>query len=459
MIDNLVVGQTIAATTTLTGSASNAYIYADNNTLKAVQYRNSDTIDSGLSDGGIWDESTYNTSLTKTNNIAHTYTATLPQPGDPRLWSRGYTSSGYMIGADNNGGYMKVYLNGVYNKLFVPSFAVSQGWWYAESFYFPEYGGLVWLRGDNLYVGVRQTSQTERTLLKFKLSTAQTEEVAYVANIGSSDIGQSFWMTQERNGKIHILSTSLVLSTYDEDLNLISTSMIDPPPTGFGIRGFGVDEDVLVLVLNSAGTVSGALEVRYLPTGEQLSYIPSVNFYGEQSTRVIFTDDSIYVQTRNTVSRVEFRRYDLKPFLRTPRTKVYELEKGWSFDGNYIPHFLELNWYWGDNPVDFTGLQKVRVHGLTKGFVKLSVSVNGMETDNMDYLPFYSEPQIVDLPRNPYYVTSDYVPATNYTDVAARGLSIQMKFEGTNRVLNAPEPSHVLQVLVLQTVPTGQRSH
>lgn len=138
---------------------------------------------------------------------------------------------------------------------------------------------------------------------------------------------------------------------------------------------------------------------------------------------------------------------------------VYEMEKGWSFDGNYIPHFLELNWYWGDNPVDMTGLQKVRIHGLTKGFTKLQLSVNGMETDMLDYLPYYSEPQQIDLPRQPYFVNPDYEPVTNYTDTAARGLSVQMKFEGRNTDIVRPEPSHVIQVLVLQSVPTGQRSH
>lgn len=37
----------------------------------------------------------------------------------------------------------------------------------------------------------------------------------------------------------------------------------------------------------------------------------------------------------------------------TAPTLVQEFEKGWSFDGKYIPHFVELNWYFGDNPVDF----------------------------------------------------------------------------------------------------------
>lgn len=145
----------------------------------------------------------------------------------------------------------------------------------------------------------------------------------------------------------------------------------------------------------------------------------------------------------------------------TPKTKhrVYEMEKGWSFDGDYIPHMLELNWLFGDNPVDFTGMQKIRIHGLAKGQAKLQVAVNSMETDGLDYEAWYSEPQHIDLPRHTKFVQSEYYPVTNYVDTAARGLSVQMKFTGRNENLNSPEPSHVIQVLVLQTTNTGARSN
>lgn len=138
---------------------------------------------------------------------------------------------------------------------------------------------------------------------------------------------------------------------------------------------------------------------------------------------------------------------------------VYEMEKGWSFDGNYIPHFLELNWFFGDNPVDFTGTQKVRIHGLSKGIAKLLVATNSMETDQLDYEAWYDEPQWIDLPRTDKKVASDYFSATNYTDVAARGISVQFKFSGRNEDITLPEPSHVIQVLVIQTTDTGARSN
>ena len=149
---------------------------------------------------------------------------------------------------------------------------------------------------------------------------------------------------------------------------------------------------------------------------------------------------------------------------------VYEMEKGFSFDGGYIPHFLELNWFFGDNPVDFTGLRKVRVHGVSKGSVNMQVSANGLTTDDMDYDEHYSDPQELNLPRNIVYTSDEYKSVTNTTDLAARGLSVQLKFEGIPKqididngggttTIDAPEPSHVLQVLVLQTTDTGARSN
>jgi len=131
---------------------------------------------------------------------------------------------------------------------------------------------------------------------------------------------------------------------------------------------------------------------------------------------------------------------------------VYELEKGWSFDGYYIPHFLELNWYFGDTPITYHTIQKLRVYGLAKGNVDLQVSTNGMQTS---FLEDYTSAQYIDL-RSPYkFVSSDFKPVTEFTDLENRGISIQMKFEGRNTDILKPVPGHVLQVLVVQSSPEG----
>lgn len=143
-------------------------------------------------------------------------------------------------------------------------------------------------------------------------------------------------------------------------------------------------------------------------------------------------------------------------FRQSKPSLAYELDKGWSFDGRYIPHFLELNWLFLEDPVTYKSISKVRVHGLVKGVVNLQMSMSGMQGDPAtDYISDYMEPQFLDLPFTPIFVHSDFIPSTNYVDYSDRGLALQMKFEGRNTDINKPEPAHVLQVLALQSSPQG----
>lgn len=146
----------------------------------------------------------------------------------------------------------------------------------------------------------------------------------------------------------------------------------------------------------------------------------------------------------------------LGPIITGRPNYVYELDKGWSFDGNYIPHYVELNWYFGDNPVDYRGVQKLRIHGLTKGRCFLEVASNGMQTD---YIEDYSEAQYINLPRNPTLISTDYVPITNYAEPLNRGISVQFKFQGSNTDITLPEPGHVIQVLIVQSTTDGNRAN
>lgn len=138
---------------------------------------------------------------------------------------------------------------------------------------------------------------------------------------------------------------------------------------------------------------------------------------------------------------------------------VYELDRGWGFDGRYIPHLLELNWYFAEDPFTYKSTQNIRIHGLTKGRASLNVAVAGMQTE---YDSDYGKPQIVDLPYHPAITSSEFVPATNYAESANRGISLQLKFEGrwpTTELgvvnIMQPEPPHVLQVLAMQNSPQG----
>lgn len=225
--------------------------------------------------------------------------------------------------------------------------------------------------------------------------------------------------------------------------------LVDPAPAGSTVSG----------TLNVL-----SLDITFAPTWYFVVVIDGVvnSFIIESGNTYPFeydvgTGDSveIYVSRDGTGGGYQYSyEVEISPITPEPLRPyyVYELDKGWTFDGAYIPHFLELNWYFGDSPTQYHGIQKIRVHGLSKGRSYLTVSLNGMQTD---YEPDYTEPQILDLPRNPKVISIDLFPETNYVDTAGRGLSIQMKFEGRNTDIALPEPQHALQVLILQSSPVG----
>lgn len=133
---------------------------------------------------------------------------------------------------------------------------------------------------------------------------------------------------------------------------------------------------------------------------------------------------------------------------------VYELDKGWTFDGYYIPCFVELNWYFGEDPFTDKTVQKVRIHGLAKGHSNVQLSVSNLSI-NKDYEENYTEAQLIPLPRNPKELSTEFIPVTNYVDSSNWGIALQMKFEGSNLNIELPEPMHVLQVLAFQMTPRG----
>lgn len=178
-----------------------------------------------------------------------------------------------------------------------------------------------------------------------------------------------------------------------------------------------------------------------------------------QSGTSIYTDDDINGEIGTGYAEYYidvFTEDDTPEPTARPTYPVYEMEKGWSFDGNFIPHFVELNWLFQEDPFTYKSINKIRIHGLTKGVVNLQVQLSGMQGDiTTDYIQDYTDPQFIDLPFTPIYVQDDFLSVTNYVDYSSRGIALQMKFEGRNKDIAKPEPSHVLQILALQGTPEG----
>lgn len=135
---------------------------------------------------------------------------------------------------------------------------------------------------------------------------------------------------------------------------------------------------------------------------------------------------------------------------------VYSLEQGDSFDGNYIPHYFETNWFFGQTPIQYSTLHALRMYGLSRGHAGVAVQVVGAQNDfDFSGASYTTSSSDISLPRTSGAIYEDYRPATNRTDINGRGLAIKLKFSGSNTNLAVVEPSHVCQVLITYATPTG----
>lgn len=231
--------------------------------------------------------------------------------------------------------------------------------------------------------------------------------------------------------------------------------------TGVGTP-YSYSGGVNLLAIDQAGPVIYSNVLDFRRSEEPLVFETTLPGTGAQEIIGILSGTSIYTldQISGEIGSGGANYYiDVLVAEAPPPTKtypVYEMEKGWSFDGNFIPHFVELNWLFQEDPFTYKSINKIRIHGLTKGIVNLQVQLSGMQGEPAtDYIQDYMDPQFIDLPFTPIYVQGDFLSTTNYVDYSDRGIALQMKFEGRNTDVTKPEPSHVLQILALQGTPQG----
>ena len=313
------VGAAITDTLTIPDSYKTAYIYPLANDNLGVAYAAD-----GVAVGGFYHTREYDSDLVQVGATVDIEWMA-GSIGDSRLWLRGVNEDGLGLTADDSSGFCKLFDTGVYQGYYQPDYTATvdySSWWYAEAGWAPEYGGLVWFGPDAdnvecVYIGVRKTGTTspppnnyvENVILKFPLTGgAATPQLEVAQSVGTTT-NPRFWMTRSRDKMIYAITQDGNLMTYDADLVLQSTVALTFPVTGTGntLRGFGVDGDVLALVYEDGGvTAEGRIEFRNLLTQTFISSISSANVVGREATRVLFTDDSCYVQCRNWVGRIEF---------------------------------------------------------------------------------------------------------------------------------------------------------
>lgn len=233
--------------------------------------------------------------------------------GDSRLFLRAMREDLIAVSADDNFGYCKRISGGTYTGYYQPT-GVGTSWWYNEQGFSPEFGGLVWFSDDSLYIGVRQTSQAFNTLYRFPLNPAgnAVPQTALLTPVGSA-ISPYFWMTRARSGEIHVVTQDGRFRTYNADLELLDDRAFGLPLAGF--RGFGVDMGIICAVYATTGGVSAGCQ--FASTDDwslRGGRILNASMDGNQATRVLFDDQSCYIQCRNWVGRIEYR----------PEEKLYD---------------------------------------------------------------------------------------------------------------------------------------
>jgi hypothetical protein len=137
---------------------------------------------------------------------------------------------------------------------------------------------------------------------------------------------------------------------------------------------------------------------------------------------------------------------------------VYELDKGWSFAGNYIPHYFTTNWNYASQPMSVKLLRKILLEGVSRGSAHLVVTTaSDWSTD------FTTTETQLNLPRTAESeISDDFVAYSNINSLASRGRLIAIKLAGDPQgdtaalKLAAAEPSHVAQVLILGFTVDGQ---
>jgi hypothetical protein len=157
---------------------------------------------------------------------------------------------------------------------------------------------------------------------------------------------------------------------------------------------------------------------------------------------------------RGGIERIYVSHNDFMDLVET--AYVFGLEQGNSFDGNYIPHSFETNWYFGEAPIQYSGIQKIRLHGLSRGYTTMDIYAAGiMEDYAFGENVFSTTSENLNLPRTPGNIYNDLLPVTNICNLSNRGLGIQLRFKGQNTDLTKPEPGHTAQVMVVYSRPIG----
>lgn len=232
--------------------------------------------------------------------------------GDSRLWMVGITSDGWGVSNDNNFGLCKLTFDGVTVADLRPYADTNGNWWFGESGFSPEYGGLVWFYGGNVYIGVRETGAVGtnwNSIFRWPLGDASAGIVvstAQVTGISADTAGPRFYMSLSRQGIVRTINTDEEANQYAADLSPLGTfqapqEVLDKVSL-IEFNGFAIDEthDLACYVVD----FDQAWVYRYSTNELIATFTLTGGDEDDVTTRVLFTSGSIWIQRRRRVYRI-----------------------------------------------------------------------------------------------------------------------------------------------------------
>jgi len=189
-------------------------------------------------------------------------------------------------------------------------------------------------------------------------------------------------------------------------------------------------------------SIPGATNPLSLPVLVPIAHSAQVDSFGRN--RVHVSHYSRYYPNTNTNETLKY---------------VFELDKGWSFDGTPIAATFTTNWMFLGDPFETKRIAKVRLYGQSLGYAQLKVDIG------RDFMQPDGEYVNTSLPLNANIVLYpndadeelkyDFIPYSSIAEVAKRGINICIRYT-SSALDNADEdlhvqPPYVCQALLVQT--------
>lgn len=138
---------------------------------------------------------------------------------------------------------------------------------------------------------------------------------------------------------------------------------------------------------------------------------------------------------------------------------VFELERGWTFDGYDFPARLTVNLSYLEEPFDYDQVRKIELHGVDYNNTTLFAGFGTKYGEEMSYTGMSLGSTFTPAGRNTAgAVSADYTPWAKMVNCATRGRPLYFKLKNSStatggEAASAIEPPHILQALLVHYNP------